>query len=92
MDNQGYSANEVLAKILTGGPAPWLDIKLVGAFGLEDKIRGKAKSAIKHTYNAGINVRMISGDMRKTAEAVALQVGLVKEEDLPKSEYVVMDA
>jgi magnesium-transporting ATPase (P-type) len=35
---------------------------------------------------------MISGDMRKTAEAVALEVGLIKEEDLPKSEYVVMDA
>jgi P-type E1-E2 ATPase len=50
---------------------PWLDIKLVGAFGLQDKVRGKAKSPIKHTGAAGINVRMISGDMEKTAEAVA---------------------
>ena len=33
-DSQGYSANEVLAKMLTGGPIDWLDIKLVGAFGL----------------------------------------------------------
>ena len=72
LENAGMSPNEVLAKVLTGGPLAWLDIKLVGAFGLEDKVRGKVKSAIKHTAKAGISVRMISGDMRRTAEAVAL--------------------
>lgn len=91
-EHHGLSPNEVLAKILTGGPLAWLDIKLVGAFGLQDKVRGKVKSAIKHSASAGINVRMISGDMKRTAEAVALEVGLIKEEDLAMSEYVVMDA
>jgi len=60
-------------------PRGGLEIKLVGALGLEDKVRGKARSALKHTASAGINVRMLSGDMRLTAESVALQVGLVTE-------------
>jgi len=79
-ERQGRSANEVLAEILTAGPLSWLDIKLVGAVGLQDKVRGTVKSAIRHAGTAGITVRMISGDMKKTAEAVALGVGLVTEE------------
>jgi len=91
-EHQGYSTNEVLQKILTGGPLSNLQINLIGAFGLQDKVRGKAKSALKHTAQAGINVRMISGDMKRTAEAVALEAGLLKEDDLHKSDYIVMDA
>lgn len=89
---KGSSANQVLATVLAGGPQAWLDIKLVGAVGLQDRVRPKVKSAIKHTRGAGIKVRLISGDMFKTAVAVALEVGLVKEEELPKSEYVAMEA
>jgi Ca2+-transporting ATPase len=103
-ENAGCSPNEVLNKILTGGPQAWLDIKLVGAFGLRDKARPMVKSAIKHSAEAGITVRMISGDSKKTAEAVALEVGLINQADIlskqdlldvspnDKRQYVIMDA
>jgi magnesium-transporting ATPase (P-type) len=84
--NPSASANEVLASLLLPGGQGGLDnINLVGALGLEDKVRGKATSALKHTGSAGINVRMVSGDMRRTAEAVALQVGLVTEAEIKEA-------
>jgi len=65
--------------MLAGGAQEWFDIKLVGAFGLQDRARPKVASAIKHCGTAGMTVRMISGDSKKTAEAVALEVGLINE-------------
>lgn len=66
---QGDSANEILASILV--PGSGLGIKIVGALGLEDKVRPKAKSALSHAIgpveDPRITVRMISGDALPTA-------------------------
>lgn len=64
---------------MAGGAQEWLDIELVGAFGLQDRARPQVASAIRHCGTAGMTVRMISGDSKKTAEAVALEVGLIEE-------------
>lgn len=80
-ERPGHSANEILASILV--PGSGLGIKIVGALGLEDKVRPKAKSALSHAIGPAddprITVRMITGDALPTAQAVALQVGLVTE-------------
>jgi len=91
--------NEVLSSLLV--PNAGLGIKIVGALGLEDKIRPKAKSALHHAMgpveDPRITVRMLTGDTLATARAVALQVGLVTEAQVLEAksgrhQNVIMDA
>ena len=94
------SLNEVLASCLIQSDPEMgagLGIKIVGALGLEDKVRPKAKSALAHAIGPAedprITVRMLTGDCLATAQAVARQVGLVTDADLEKSKQnVIMDA
>lgn len=68
-ERQGDSTNEILAGMLV--PGSGLGIKIVGALGLEDKVRPKAKSALSHAIGPAedprITVRMITGDALPTA-------------------------
>lgn len=47
----------------------------LGLIGIKDPVRPGAKEAISIAINAGINVKIVTGDYRKTAERVASQVG-----------------
>ncbi len=47
-----------------------------GFIGIEDPIRPSVKDAIALCRKAGIKVKMITGDYRKTAEKVAINLGL----------------
>ena len=95
----GYSLNKALGEALdTGAAFGEGAINIVGALGLEDRVRPKAKSALSHAMgkpeDPRITVRMITGDCKHTAQAVALQVGLVSESDISESSAkanVVMD-
>jgi magnesium-transporting ATPase (P-type) len=77
-----------------------LEMKIVGALGLEDKIRPKAKSALHHAVGPDadrITVRLVSGDAKETCMAIALQVGLVTEENVRavknlEQQNVILDA
>lgn len=91
--------NEVLSGLLV--PNAGLGIKIVGALGLEDKIRPKAASALRHAMgppeDPRITVRMLTGDTLATARSVALQVGLVTEAQVSEAksgrhQNVIMDA
>ena len=53
-----------------------VDGKLAGIVGVADKIRESAKSAIKELQALGVQSVMLTGDNRRTAEAVAKQLGL----------------
>ncbi len=53
---------------------------LVGLVGIRDDIRPESVDAIRETRAAGIQVVMITGDRRETAEAIATEIGLVQEE------------
>ncbi len=48
----------------------------VATFGIEDAIRPAAKASVADAQAAGLRVVMITGDHRRTAEAVAKQVGI----------------
>ncbi len=52
-----------------------------GFIGIEDPIRPSVKNAIQLCRKAGIKVKMITGDYRKTAEKVALNLGLAVGSD-----------
>ncbi|MBF0278820.1 MAG: calcium-translocating P-type ATPase, PMCA-type [SAR324 cluster bacterium] len=55
------------------------DLQLLGIFGLRDELRKEAPGAVKTAKEAGIHVVMITGDAKETAEAIALDVGLLEE-------------
>jgi Cu+-exporting ATPase len=52
------------------------DGKVIGLLGLQDVPRDGAREAVETLKHMGLNVAMITGDNRKTAEAVASSVGI----------------
>jgi Ca2+-transporting ATPase len=53
----------------------------VGLVGMQDPIRDGVHEAVKIAQKAGIQVKMITGDYRKTAENIARSIGLMQPED-----------
>lgn len=47
----------------------------LGLCGIEDPLRPGVKETIKKALSAGINIKIITGDYRKTAEEIARQLG-----------------
>ncbi len=69
-----------------------IDGKVAGVIGAEDQIKENAKQAIAKMKNLGLEVAMITGDNKKTAEAIGkeLNIDRVFAEVLPedKEKYV----
>jgi Ca2+-transporting ATPase len=53
----------------------------VGLLGMEDPVREGVVHAIRVAQHAGIQIKMITGDYRRTAEHIACSIGLMKEGD-----------
>lgn len=54
-----------------------IKLKFLGLVAFEDPIREEVPAALKECNNAGINVKMITGDYAETAKSIATQIGLV---------------
>ena len=57
------------------------DYTWVGLLGMEDPVRTGVVEAIQVAQHAGIQVKVITGDYRRTAERIAASIGLLKEGD-----------
>ncbi|KAG2377563.1 hypothetical protein C9374_009079 [Naegleria lovaniensis] len=70
------------------------DLIFVGLVGIQDPPRQGVKESISICHQAGITVRMITGDHKATAVAIAKQVGMVTPELLasPQSNQIAMNA
>jgi Ca2+-transporting ATPase len=63
------------------------DFEFLGVVGISDPVRKEAKEMIEIAKKAGISVKIVTGDYRKTAERVAKSLGLeVGEENVMESE------
>lgn len=57
------------------------DTVFLGFVGIADPVRPEIKEAIKKAFSAGIQVVMVTGDNALTAEAIGIEVGLIKKGD-----------
>ena len=85
-------------KLANEGKTPMyiaINNKLEGIIAVADVVKPSSFEAIKELHNMGIKVAMITGDNKKTAEAIAKQVGIdiVLSEVLPedKAKFVEME-
>ena len=76
---------------------PEEDLTFTGLLGLRDPPKKDAKKAVHDCINAGIKVKMITGDYEKTACAIAKELGILTDgrvitgselEKLTKEEYL----
>ena len=98
MDERGISLGSLTEdadKLAEEGKTPMftaIDGKLAGIIAVADVVKASSLGAIKQLHKMGIEVAMITGDNKKTAAAIAKQVGIdrVLAEVLPqdKSEEV----
>ena len=56
------------------------DMTLLGIFGIQDPLRDGVAQAVKQCQEAGVVVRMVTGDSITTASAIAKQCGILKED------------
>ena len=57
------------------------DLKMMGIVGIEDPVRTDVPAAIEDCLNAGIQVKIVTGDAPGTAKEIGRQLGLWKPED-----------
>lgn len=57
------------------------DMTLVGVVAIRDEVRPEAITAIKEVQSAGIQVVMITGDIKDTAVAIAKDSGIIKNDN-----------
>ncbi len=57
------------------------DYTWVGLLGMQDPIRDGVHEAVDIAQNAGIQIKMITGDYRRTAENIGRTIGLLKPDD-----------
>ncbi len=53
------------------------DLTLIGALYIKDEVRKEAREGVELVKNAGIQVVMISGDNKETAENIGKEVGII---------------
>ncbi|MDR2701660.1 MAG: heavy metal translocating P-type ATPase [Spirochaetaceae bacterium] len=92
MDERNISLTELEAasdRLASEGKTPMyaaLNGKLVGIVAVADVLKPSSKAAIERLHKMGIETAMITGDNKKTANAIAKQVGIdrVLAEVLPQ--------
>ncbi|KAI4344481.1 hypothetical protein L6164_011702 [Bauhinia variegata] len=74
---------------LSGWSLPENDLILLAIVGLKDPCRSGVKDAVQLCQNAGVKVRMVTGDNVKTAKAIAMECGILTSlEDATETDVI----
>nr|CAB3475389.1 unnamed protein product [Digitaria exilis] len=65
-----------------GGEVPNDGYTLIAVFGIKDPLRPGVREAVKTCHDAGINVRMVTGDNINTAKAIARECGILTDDGI----------
>ncbi len=76
-----YKELEDSEKAFVDGKLNVKDLHMMGIVGIEDPVRTDVPDAIADCLNAGIQVKIVTGDAPGTAKEIARQLGLWKEKD-----------
>ncbi|MCX7896998.1 MAG: HAD-IC family P-type ATPase [Rhodocyclaceae bacterium] len=83
MAREGLRVLAFARRISTTPSLAWRDVEtglsFLGLMGMIDPPRPRAIAAVKACHTAGIRVKMITGDHRDTALAIAKQLGIAQE-------------
>uniref|UniRef100_A0A6M2EVQ6 Calcium-transporting ATPase n=1 Tax=Populus davidiana TaxID=266767 RepID=A0A6M2EVQ6_9ROSI len=66
---------------LTQWVIPQDDLILLAIIGIKDPCRPGVRDAVRLCQNAGVKVRMVTGDNPQTAKAIALECGILNSEE-----------
>ncbi|XP_061950604.1 calcium-transporting ATPase 10, plasma membrane-type-like [Populus nigra] len=66
---------------LTQWVIPQDDLVLLAIIGIKDPCRPGVRDAVRLCQNAGVKVRMVTGDNPQTAKAIALECGILSSEE-----------
>lgn len=91
----GFDLNEIskTVKNSDGTEAFVAETELValGLVGIEDPLRPEVPTAIQKCYEAGIDVRLVTGDNPETAVSIAHQAGILRDEHFESEEKIAVN-
>lgn len=73
------------ADVFTDGKLNCTGLVFAGIFGIEDPVRAEVPAAIQSCIDAGIQVKIVTGDTSGTAKEIGRQIGLWTENDGEKN-------
>ena len=65
-------------------------LTVIGIYGLQDPLRDEIVDSVQKCYNAGITIRMVTGDNLDTARAIARNAGILRQQD-ENNQYACME-
>ena len=80
-----YAEVEDGTQVFANGKLNVQNLTFVGIFAISDPIRKEVPAAIKECVNAGIQVKIVTGDTSGTAKEIGRQIGLWNENDTDKN-------
>lgn len=86
-----YKELDVTECAFADGKLAIKDLHMMGIVGIEDPVRTDVPAAISDCLNAGIQVKIVTGDAPGTAKEIGRQLGLWKQEDTDENILIGTD-
>ncbi len=83
-----YITEEEVVEVFENGKLQVEDLCFLGIVGIIDPIRDDVADSVKDCLNAGIDIKIVTGDTQGTAQEIGRQVGLWKEDDNPETQMI----
>lgn len=80
-----YQVLESADGIIEGNRINTSDLTFLGVVAISDPVRADVPSAVTECVNAGIDIKIVTGDTPATAKEIGRQIGLWKETDTERS-------